>query len=155
MVYRCDTDDKLAAVHFLLYANAFGGSCREAASQRINFRYDTDNCERFRRACKWKDYLRFINAILIIREKRDDQSCNYIVLLNRRHSLCLAILTRDLFNKPRRQKSRKCKVTYVKCVRMPRNNVILMREKRARRSARHEKCGLMISQDSSYYKNFS
>lgn len=28
MVYRCNTDDdKLPAVHFLLYANAFGGSC--------------------------------------------------------------------------------------------------------------------------------
>lgn len=28
MVYRCDTDDddRLAAMHFLLYANAFGGN---------------------------------------------------------------------------------------------------------------------------------
>jgi len=48
MVYRCDTGDELAAVCYLLYANRFSGSSRNG--RHINFRDDTDNCDRFQRA---------------------------------------------------------------------------------------------------------
>jgi hypothetical protein len=101
MVYRCDTGDELAAVCYLLYANRFSGSSRN--SRHINSRDDTDNCDRFQRACERKAPFSFRKrAIQIIRGKHDDQ-----LAIN---AYPAGILSRclNLFRKPRaRIKSKK------------------------------------------------